>query len=126
VNTYTTNVQVYADVATTSAGDFVVTWHSFGGPGTDTSGSSIMARRFDAGGNPLAAEFQVNTYTSRDYVRDPLRVHGTSLGDRNIPALPPHLGPLRERHGGAGLEGGSRASHVLRGSRRFDELRRVA
>ncbi len=48
------------------AGKFVVAWRSLGSGGTDHLGTSIHARRFDASGNPLGAEFQVNTYTTND------------------------------------------------------------
>ena len=41
-------------------GNFVVVWRSDGQAGTY---GSLFARRFNAAGNPLAAEFQVNTYT---------------------------------------------------------------
>jgi hypothetical protein len=37
-------------VASDPAGNFVVVWESWGSQGTDTSGSSIQARRFDSSG----------------------------------------------------------------------------
>ncbi len=39
-------------------------WDSPGSDTTDTSGNSIQAQRFDAAGNPVADQFQVNTYTT--------------------------------------------------------------
>jgi S-layer homology domain len=69
VNTWTTGTQVYSPVAMDSAGNFVVVWNSApdfltGQTPQDGSGSGIFARRFDANGNPLSAEFQVNQYTT--------------------------------------------------------------
>lgn len=64
VNTYTTNGQSTSDVAADSAGNFVVTWMSYGSMGSDTDGPSVQARRFDAAGIPAGAEFQVNSYTT--------------------------------------------------------------
>ncbi|HYI40516.1 MAG TPA: calcium-binding protein, partial [Allosphingosinicella sp.] len=43
-------------VAVLAGGGFVVSWTQ-----GDSSGSGIMMRRFDAGGNPVGAEVQVNT-----------------------------------------------------------------
>jgi hypothetical protein len=68
VNTYTTGYQgnFYGgkhSVATDTAGNFVVVWHSVGSSGTDSSGASIQARRFNSSGNPIGDEFQVNTFT---------------------------------------------------------------
>jgi hypothetical protein len=64
VNTYTTAQQSYTTVASLGAGGFVVAWLSNGSAGTDTSASSVQARRFDAGGNAVGDEIQVNTYTT--------------------------------------------------------------
>jgi hypothetical protein len=64
VNTYTPGRQQRVDIAADAAGNFVVVWQSFGSNGSDTSDDSIQARRYDADGNPLAAQFQVNTYTT--------------------------------------------------------------
>ena len=44
-------------------GDFVVTWAS---KGQDGSGWGIYAQLFDASGNRLGGEFQVNTTTAGD------------------------------------------------------------
>ncbi len=64
VNSYTTSTQQGAQVATDPQGRFVVTWQSFGSPGSDNGSPSIQAQRFDPQGNPLGAQFQVNTYTT--------------------------------------------------------------
>jgi len=65
VNTYTTGYQNDADVASDGAGNFVVTWESFGyyGPSQDGSLSGVFAQGFAHDGVPLGSEFQVNTYT---------------------------------------------------------------
>jgi hypothetical protein len=39
-------------------------WQSAGSSGTDTDGTSIQGQRYDAGGNPVGGEFQVNSYTT--------------------------------------------------------------
>ncbi|KAB2966651.1 MAG: hypothetical protein F9K18_05280 [Thermoanaerobaculia bacterium] len=64
VNSYTTANQEYPTVAAGSQGNFVVVWESNGSGGTDQDSLSIQARRFDASGTPLGADFQVNTYTT--------------------------------------------------------------
>jgi hypothetical protein len=64
VNTFTTSNQLEAAVATAPNGNFLVVWQSNGSGGTDSSGSSIQARQFDADGNPLGEQFQVNGYTT--------------------------------------------------------------
>ena len=60
VNTTTTGFQDRAAVGADAAGNFVVVWE-----GPDGSGETdIFARRYDADGNPLGNEFQVNTFTT--------------------------------------------------------------
>ena len=61
VNTFTTDYQWYPDVDMDSTGNFVVAWSSYT---QDGDGLGAFGRRFDAGGNPLGGEFQVNTYTT--------------------------------------------------------------
>jgi hypothetical protein len=61
VHEFTQNAQRSPAVGRSAAGGFVVVWSSSGQDG-DLEG--IFARRFDSAGNPLAAEFQVNTYTT--------------------------------------------------------------
>ena len=75
-NTYTTGSQTQVDVARSPDGRFVVTWRSEGSPGTDSMGTSIQARRFDALGNPLANQFQVNTVTEGDQRRPSVGMAG--------------------------------------------------
>ena len=60
INTYTTNKQIAASVATTSAG-FVVVW---GSTPQDGSGYGVFGQRYDSSGAPLGPEFRVNTYTT--------------------------------------------------------------
>jgi hypothetical protein len=59
INTYTTGTQEVPAVAVGGDGDFVVVWVS----AEDALSSSIQGQRFDAAGNPLGAEFLVNTFT---------------------------------------------------------------
>jgi hypothetical protein len=61
VNSYNTSYQSSAAVAMESGGDFVVVWTS---DFQDGFGSGIFARRFSSAGVSVAAEFQVNSYTS--------------------------------------------------------------
>jgi hypothetical protein len=61
VNTVTTGYQYRPRVGLASDGRFVVSWMS---QDVDGSISGIAARRFDASGNPIGAEFVVNTYTT--------------------------------------------------------------
>jgi len=60
VNSVTTGYQFGPAVGFAPDGTFVVT---FGSSGRDGSASAQMARRFDASGGALGAEFQVNTQT---------------------------------------------------------------
>jgi hypothetical protein len=62
VNTYTTDSQISASVATDTEGDFVVVWDSDGSSGTDSSLYSIQGQRYGSTGLPLGAQFQVNTF----------------------------------------------------------------
>ncbi len=61
VNVHTSGSQQSAAVGMDGDGDFVVAWGSFG---QDGSVYGIFARRFNATGLGLGAEFQVNVYTS--------------------------------------------------------------
>jgi hypothetical protein len=63
VNTTTTNDQQHSAVAVDAKGNFVITWTD---SGRDGSSDGIYAQRYDALGNPLGGQFQVNTYTSYD------------------------------------------------------------
>lgn len=50
--------QIEPAIAMSGDGKFVVAWSSFGQDGDD---EGIFAQRFDASGNPIGAEFQVNS-----------------------------------------------------------------
>jgi hypothetical protein len=64
VNGYTTYAQRSVGVATAADGAFVVVWTSFLSPGTDLSSFSVQGRRYASDGTALAAQFQVNSYTT--------------------------------------------------------------
>ena len=61
VNLVTADAQGAPAIAVDTGGGFVVVWQS---SGQDGSGYGIFARRFSSAGNPVGAEFQVNTYTN--------------------------------------------------------------
>ena len=63
VNTYTTDSQyvIGQSVAMAPSGEFVVVWSSYG---QDGDGYGVFGQRFDASGNKVGTEFQVNTYTT--------------------------------------------------------------
>jgi hypothetical protein len=63
VNTAPIAGALYANVAATQDGGFVVTWGVFVGPAPDTSAYSVHERRFDPYGNPFGDDFVVNTLT---------------------------------------------------------------
>lgn len=63
VNTLTTGFQSSPSVVTLGDGGFLIAWSSEATDGDDPD-ESIQARRYDADGNPMGAEFQVNTYTT--------------------------------------------------------------
>jgi hypothetical protein len=65
VNTYTSNTQSQAAVASDTDGDFVVVWHSgVIGTGQDGSGYGVFGQRFSATGVRVGQEFQVSTFTT--------------------------------------------------------------
>jgi hypothetical protein len=64
VNSYTLNNQQRPAVAVEPQGNFVVVWQSYGSGGTDTSGYSTHAQRYDSSGTPVGGQFQVNSYTT--------------------------------------------------------------
>jgi hypothetical protein len=76
VNSYTTSIQWYPDVATTPDGGFIVVWGGSGGTGTDTEPYTIQGQRFDAAGTPLG-EFQVNSFTTASQYRPAVAVDGS-------------------------------------------------
>ena len=61
VNSYTTGRQQRPAVAADGRGNFVVVWDS---DGQDGSSYGVFGRRFTGAGDPMGAEFRVNTYTS--------------------------------------------------------------
>lgn len=63
VNSYKTGDQEAPSIAIDSAGDFVITWESFGQDG-DRSG--IFGRQFNSLGIAQGTEFRVNSYTPGD------------------------------------------------------------
>lgn len=63
-NTFTTAEQIRPAVAADAQGNFVVAWSSAGSNGTDSSGRSIQARRFQFIANPIGGQFQVNSHTT--------------------------------------------------------------
>ncbi|MEO8198258.1 MAG: hypothetical protein ABI689_16185 [Thermoanaerobaculia bacterium] len=61
INSYTTSDQRGPVVASGTAGNFVVAWHS---TNQDGSGEGVFAQRYASTGAPLGGEFQVNSYTT--------------------------------------------------------------
>ncbi len=66
VNTYTTDDQARPSVAMDADGDFVVVWIS---DNMSFSGFSAKGQRYLSDGTAAGGEFQVNTYTTVNYVR---------------------------------------------------------
>lgn len=64
INTTTASQQQGDSVAATSDGGFVASWHSYGQDTPDSWG--VYFQRFDAQGNKLGGEVQVNTSTAGD------------------------------------------------------------
>ena len=60
VNSYTTGNQYFPSLAVADDGSFVVAYFS----PQDGDAIGVSARRFDAAGSPLGADFVVNTYTT--------------------------------------------------------------
>lgn len=76
VNTTTTGNQMNPDAAMDSVGNTIVVWES-----TDSDGSrGIFARRLDNAGNPVGAEFQVNTQVVGDQTQ-PSVAMSTATGE---------------------------------------------
>jgi hypothetical protein len=78
INSYTPDFQVRPDLAVLQGGSFVVVWESVGSYGSDDDGVSIQAQRYDAGGNPLGGQFQVNTYTTYDQFSPSVAADGSA------------------------------------------------
>ena len=66
VNTYTTGQQERPAIGADLVGNFIVAWESYGQDG-DSFG--VFGRRFDSGGTPLTAEFQVSDRTAAAQAR---------------------------------------------------------
>ncbi len=64
LSSVTAGDQKFPIVAMDAADNILMTWESFGQDTVDSIGS--FARRYQADGTPLGAEFQVNTFTSND------------------------------------------------------------
>ena len=63
VNTFTSNSQVNPKVTIDAEGNFIITWESFEQDGDDYG---VFARRYNALGEPIDSEFQVNTVSFDD------------------------------------------------------------
>lgn len=63
VNTFIVGNQSYPHVATTTNGNFVITWQS---NGQDGSGFGISAQQYNSTGAPIGSETRVNTTTAGD------------------------------------------------------------
>jgi parallel beta-helix repeat protein len=63
VNTQTAGEQIVPQIAELTSGGFVVTWRSQSTFGSDYG---VFARRYDASGQPLGDEVQVNTFLTQD------------------------------------------------------------
>ncbi|MBF2001877.1 MAG: hypothetical protein IGS38_14265 [Synechococcales cyanobacterium M58_A2018_015] len=63
VNSITENAQTAPTIAMNNRGQFVVVWTS---AGQDGDGLGVFAQRYDALGNPVGIELQVNTQTTGD------------------------------------------------------------
>ena len=67
VNTYTNGQQAYPSIAQRPSGEFVVVWES--GASQDGDQRGVFGQRFDAIGQKLGSEFQVNSYTTHEQYR---------------------------------------------------------
>lgn len=80
VNTYTMSHQQNPAVARQKGGGFVVVWQSDGSYDTDSCGMlcsfSIQGQRFDADGDPIDDEFQVNTYITSNQTYPAVAIDG--------------------------------------------------
>lgn len=66
VNTTTSGFQIYPDVALDSSGNALVVWST---ENVDGDMAAIAGQRYDAFGNSVGSEFQVNTYTNGEQGR---------------------------------------------------------
>jgi nitrate reductase NapAB chaperone NapD len=63
INTYTTDLQRFPDVASDASGNFVVVWESQGQDGDD---AGTFGQRYNSEGIAQGDEFPINTHTTRD------------------------------------------------------------
>jgi hypothetical protein len=68
-----------AGVAQTGSGDFVVVWRNFD-TAADPLSHGVQARRYDADGAPVGAQFQVNAYTTSEQEKPVVARLGTTGG----------------------------------------------
>jgi hypothetical protein len=73
INTTTAGDQNHPAVAVARDGSFLVIWQS---QGQDGDGWGIYGRRYDASGNPVGGEFQVNTTTAGDQANPSVATDG--------------------------------------------------
>jgi hypothetical protein len=74
VNSVTANAQFFASVASAPDGAFVVVWQDYV---LDGSNNGIFGRRYDAGGNPVGAQFLVNSYTTGEQIQPKVAIDRT-------------------------------------------------
>src|SRR5207248_2842003 len=74
VNTTTDSDQTSPAVASDSQGNFIIAWQA---KNQDGSGWGIIGRRYDAAGNPLGGEFQINTSTDSDQLSPTVAMNGS-------------------------------------------------
>jgi hypothetical protein len=81
VSTHTTEDLGFpsASVAATASGGFVVVWRSYDTE-ADPMSQSVQARRYDADGAPVGAQFQVNAFTTSDQLDPVVARLGTAGG----------------------------------------------
>jgi len=77
VNTYTPGQQAMPALAVGPAGDFIVTWVSYGGQ--DGDGDGIFGQRFDRSGAKVGSEFQVNATGTGDQFEPAVLIAGDGV-----------------------------------------------
>jgi hypothetical protein len=106
VNTWTTRSQYRPSVAMNDAGAFVVIWHSYQ---QDGEHGGVFGQMFDSAGAPVAAEFQVNTYTTDGQYYSAVAMNGAGefvvVWEDN--ARQGNYGIFGQRFGAPGLPEGS-------------------
>ncbi|MEM8995265.1 MAG: hypothetical protein AAGF23_10795, partial [Acidobacteriota bacterium] len=92
INSVTAGPQQWPSVSAFDDGGFIVAWQSRVSPGDDTDDWSVVARPFDAAGDAIGDDFQVNVTTAQTQERPIVRT--LSNGNfvvvwRSAYALPP-------------------------------------